>query len=98
MKVRATAEGHYGIRRHEGDVFHIKDEKHLGSWMEVVEQAGPAEESDIEEGQSEEKPLAKRPIAELRDMAEARGIDHADVSKADLAAAIESHDNPQGNV
>jgi hypothetical protein len=39
MEVRATTQGYYSTLRHEGEVFNIKDDSHLGSWMEAVLQA-----------------------------------------------------------
>jgi hypothetical protein len=39
MEVRATSQGYYSTLRHEGEVFNIKDETHMGSWMEAVQHA-----------------------------------------------------------
>jgi hypothetical protein len=38
MKVKATKIGFYGKLRKVGEVFTIKDEKELGSWMEEVKE------------------------------------------------------------
>ena len=39
MEVRATSQGYYSTLRHEGEVFDIEDETHMGSWMEAVQHA-----------------------------------------------------------
>lgn len=89
MRVRAIQTGYYGcLRDPDGKhaVFDLKDEKHFSErWMEKVEESQPEEQPED---------MGKRPVAELREMAEARGIDHEGVSKKELAAAIEAHDNP----
>lgn len=36
IKVEATAKGHFGVIRNEGDVFEIENMKQKGSWMKVV--------------------------------------------------------------
>ena len=38
MDVKATANGYYQTLRSVGEIFSIKDESHLGGWMEVVKQ------------------------------------------------------------
>ena len=38
MKVKATKIGFYGKLQRVGEVFIIKDEKELGSWMEEVKE------------------------------------------------------------
>lgn len=93
IQVRATRRGYGGLPGHhnlreEGDVFEVLEEHFSKRWMdktgETIDQtAEPAEEG-----------LSKKPVAELREMAEARGIAHEGVKKAELAAAIEAHDNP----
>ncbi len=51
MKVRAKRMGYYGVARiREGEVFEIKDEQELGSWMEKVESDHPAD-IDAETGE-----------------------------------------------
>ncbi len=39
MKVKAVQRGYFGKLREVGDVFTIKNEKQLGSWMKPVEKS-----------------------------------------------------------
>ncbi len=96
MQVRAISKGFYGRLREPGtknDTFTLeKPEDFSEKWMV---KAGAVEQQVSEPDEPEEKPLAKRPVAELREKAESRGIDHDGVSKSDLADLIEAHDyNP----
>lgn len=101
MRVRATRKGYYGRLREPDSasaVFDLTHPDHFSqAWMARVDESEPTEpvaaDAVPDEPEEPESPLSKRPVAELREMAEARGIDHADVSKKDLADRIAAHDS-----
>lgn len=53
IKVKATAEGYYAPRRfHPGDVFEVKSEDEIGSWMQRLDKA----EGSADKPKADEKP------------------------------------------
>jgi hypothetical protein len=59
MKVKAKEQGFiYGLLREKGDTFTLKDEKHLGSWMQVIEE--PKKEAPKKAAPKKKAPAKKK--------------------------------------
>ncbi len=55
IPVKATKEGYYGRYRVPGDTFEVAHARHVGSWMERLDQQAPAKPPK----QSSVKPAVK---------------------------------------
>lgn len=102
-KVRAVERGYYGgAIREEGEEFDFNGPGSRPAWMELVAFGGKGDhDGDGRTGGSKPKDddadLSGKTIPELRELAEAQGIDLAGITrKADIIAAIERGPDDRG--
>ncbi len=59
IPVKATKEGYYGRYRVPGDTFEVANARHVGSWMERLDQQAPAKPPTQQGAQPGVKPAVK---------------------------------------